>query len=177
MKQEIYKNMYQQICMTEEQKNSIWRRIQAEQTSLANTVRFRAKFPARAAVCAGVLLVSGMTVLAAGERCIRIAQSVLKRCRKEGVDFTLVNARFIKPLDQEYLFGSKAQVFITLEDNVLIGGLGDSVRRLLCVSGKTVKSFGYGDAFIPHGGVEGLMREFGLDEDAVYECVKAYARG
>lgn len=67
MKQEIYKNMYQQICMTEEQKNSIWRRIQAEQTSLANTVRFRAKFPARAAVCAGVLLVSGMTVLAAGE--------------------------------------------------------------------------------------------------------------
>ncbi len=120
---------------------------------------------------------SRITVLAAGERCIRIAQSVLKRCRKEGADFTLVNARFIKPLDQEYLFGSKAQVFITLEDNVLIGGLGDSVRRLLCVSGKTVKSFGYGDAFIPHGGVEGLMREFGLDEDAVYECVKAYARG
>lgn len=67
MKQEIYKNMYQQICMTEEQKNSIWRRIQAEKTSLANTVRFRAKLPTRAAVCAGVLLVSGMTVLAAGE--------------------------------------------------------------------------------------------------------------
>lgn len=118
---------------------------------------------------------SDVVMLAAGERCIRIAQSVLKRCQKEGVDFTLVNARFVKPLDEEYLSGCKASVFITLEDNVLIGGLGDGVRRLL--NGKTVKSFGYRDEFIPHGGVDALMDEFGLNEDEIYRCVKEYARG
>lgn len=63
MKQELYKNMYRQLTMTEEQKNRVWQRIQAKQ----NTVRTNARFSARAAVCAGVFLLSGMTVLAAGE--------------------------------------------------------------------------------------------------------------
>ncbi|MCI8975248.1 MAG: hypothetical protein HFH79_16950 [Lachnospiraceae bacterium] len=67
MKQGLYKKTYQQLCMTEEQKNNVWQRIQAERTRTQNTVRFKAAFPARAAVCAGVFLVSGMTVLAAGE--------------------------------------------------------------------------------------------------------------
>lgn len=63
MKQELYKNMYRKITMTEEQKNRVWQRIQAKQ----NTVHTNTRFSARAAVCAGVFLLSGMTVLAAGE--------------------------------------------------------------------------------------------------------------
>ncbi|MDE7324353.1 MAG: hypothetical protein K2N73_16900 [Lachnospiraceae bacterium] len=67
MKQELYKKMYQQICMTQEQKDSIWQRIQSEESLKEKKVRFGIHLPARAAVCAGMLLVSGMTVLAAGE--------------------------------------------------------------------------------------------------------------
>ena len=67
MEQELYKKTYQQICMTEEQKNNIWQRIQTHEAATPNTVRFKTLFPARAAVCAGVLFVSGMTVLASGE--------------------------------------------------------------------------------------------------------------
>lgn len=120
---------------------------------------------------------SNIIMLAAGERCIRIAQSVLNRCQKEGTDFTLVNARFVKPLDSDYLLSRKERIFITLEDNVLIGGIGDGVRRLLSGSGKEVVGFGYRDEFIPHGGVDELMREFGLDEEEIYKCVKKYAGG
>ncbi len=120
---------------------------------------------------------SNIIMLAAGERCIRIAQSVLNRCQKEGTDFTLVNARFVKPLDSDYLLSRKERIFITLEDNVLIGGIGDGVRRLLSGSGKEVVGFGYRDEFIPHGGIDELMREFGLDEEEIYKCVKNYAGG
>ena len=120
---------------------------------------------------------SNIIMLAAGERCIRIAQSVLNRCQKEGTDFTLVNARFVKPLDSDYLLSRKERIFITLEDNVLIGGIGDGVRRLLSGSGKEVVGFGYRDEFIPHGGIDELMREVGLDEEEIYKCVKNYAGG
>lgn len=119
---------------------------------------------------------SNIIVLAAGERCISIARAVLKKCEREGIDFTLVNARFIKPLDRELLLSSRESVVITLEDNVLIGGLGDAVLRLLHGTGKEVVKFGYRDEFIPHGGVDALMREFGLDEEEIFQCVKKYAR-
>lgn len=78
MKQELYKNMYRQICMTEGQKNSVWQRIQTKESEKEKTVRFKMLFSARAAVCAGVLLVSGMTVLAAGEFSVmdRIAETM-----------------------------------------------------------------------------------------------------
>ncbi|HJA01817.1 MAG TPA: 1-deoxy-D-xylulose-5-phosphate synthase, partial [Candidatus Gallimonas gallistercoris] len=101
---------------------------------------------------------SDMVLLAAGERCLNIARRVLKRAQNEGLDFTLVNARFVKPLDEGLLSSLKAHTVITIEDNVLIGGLGDSVARFYRGSGKEVVSFGYPDVFIPHGAPYDLMR-------------------
>lgn len=121
--------------------------------------------------------VSETMVLATGERCLNIAQHLLKRCRAQGLDFSLVNGCYVKPLDEELLLHCKEKVIITLEDNVLVGGFGDSVARLLRGSDKRVVSFGYKDCFIPHGGVEKLMCEFGLDEEKIYEYILSYARG
>lgn len=120
---------------------------------------------------------SSVMIFAAGERCLRLAQAVRKNCAAVGVDVTVVNARFVKPLDEKLLLHSPENVIITLEDNVLIGGLGDGVRRLLSESKKRVYCFGYRDEFIPHGGVDELMKEFGLDEQAITECVLEHARG
>lgn len=78
MKQELYKNMYRQICMTEGQKNSVWQRIQTKEAEKERAAWSKVPFSARAAVCAGVLLVSGMTALAAGEFSVmdRIAEAM-----------------------------------------------------------------------------------------------------
>ena len=120
---------------------------------------------------------SDIVLLAAGERCLNIARRVLKRAQNEGLDFTLVNARFVKPLDEGLLSSLKAHTVITVEDNVLIGGLGDSVARFYRGSGKEVVSFGYPDVFIPHGAPYDLMREYGLDEERIFACVREkYAR-
>ena len=120
---------------------------------------------------------SDIVLLAAGERCLHIARRVLWCARREGLDATLINARFLKPLDEGLLSAIGAHTVITLEDNVLIGGLGDAVSRFYRSSGKKIFSFGYPDAFIPHGAVGDLMREYGLDEDAVLACIREhYAR-
>lgn len=120
---------------------------------------------------------SDMVLLAAGERCLNIARRVLERAQNEGLDFTLVNARFVKPLDEGLLSSLKAHTVITIEDNVLIGGLGDSVARFYRGSGKEVVSFGYPDVFIPHGAPCDLMREYGLNEERIFACVREkYAR-
>ena len=73
MEQELFKNMYQQIRLDKEQKNRIWQHFTANADALAlngnerkNTEK-HSSLLTRAAVCAGALLVSGMTVLAANE--------------------------------------------------------------------------------------------------------------
>lgn len=115
---------------------------------------------------------SDIVLLAAGERCLNIARRVLERAQNEGFSFTLVNARFVKPLDEGLLSSLNAHTVITIEDNVLIGGLGDAVARFYRNSGKKVISFGYPDVFIPHGAPCDLMREYGLDEERIFACVR-----
>ena len=119
-----------------------------------------------------------------GERCLNIARRVLERAQNEGLDFTLVNARFVKPLDEGLLSSLKAHTVITIEDNVLIGGLGDSVARFYRGSGKEVVSFGYPDVFIParsairsHAGVRARRRaHFCLREGEICVPIKYFFR-
>lgn len=65
MKQEQFKNVYQQIYLTEKQKDKIWQHIEAG--SKTDSISKRPLLPTRIAVCFGVLLMSGMTVFAANE--------------------------------------------------------------------------------------------------------------
>ena len=121
---------------------------------------------------------SDIIVLAAGERCLKIAENVRTRAKNAGMDFTLVNARFLKPLDEELLSSRKERFVITLEDNALMGGLGDAVSRFYRNAGKTMYCFGYRDEFIPHGEVASLAAKHGLSEEDIFTCIKeCYARG
>ena len=112
---------------------------------------------------------SDIIVLAAGERCLKIAKNLLKRAQANGFEFSIVNARFLKPLDSELLNSLREEHIITLEDNVLIGGLGDAITRFYAGSDKKVTCFGYEDSFIPHGGVKELQEQFGLSEEKIFE--------
>lgn len=127
------------------------------------------------------ILHSNMTdiiIYAAGERCINLAERIYQRARLEEIPLTVVNARFLKPLDEELLASRPERNVITIEDNALIGGLGDAITRCLKNSGRNIFCFGYRDVFIPHGDARGLFSEFGPNEDEIFACVrKCHARG
>ncbi len=121
---------------------------------------------------------SDIIVLAAGERCISLAEKVRLRLSAQGKDLTLVNARFLKPLDEELLASRREKYVLTIEDNALCGGLGDAVSRFYRNSGKEIYCFGYDDAFIPHGDVCSLAAEHGVSEEKILAAIEAlYARG
>lgn len=117
---------------------------------------------------------SDIIVFAAGETGISIAENVRNKVQKEGIDFTIVNARFLKPIDAELLLSRKEKYVITIEDNALIGGLGDAINRFYLNSGKIICNFGYRDAFIPHGDISLLQTQYGLNEDKILECIRKF---
>ncbi len=121
---------------------------------------------------------SGIVLLAAGERCLALAERIRKSALDEGMDVGLVNARFLRPLDEVLLRSLPQRTLITLEDNALIGGLGDAVARFYRLHGieKNVVSFGFSDCFLPHGEPQELLRDFGLGEGPILDAIRsAYA--
>ena len=108
---------------------------------------------------------TNVTVLATGERCLIIAMKVLQNLQKQGKSFNVVNARFVKPLDEELLNNLSEEHVITMEDNVSIGGFGALVNNYLISAGKPckIKNFAYRDEFIPQGSIATLQKEYGVD--------------
>lgn len=93
-----------------------------------------------------------------------------------GIDATVVNARFVKPLDREMLRGLLTQVprLVTVEDHVLEGGFGSAVLEFLAEEGITevrVSRLGVPDRFIPHGTQEELRKICGINKDAITQTV------
>lgn len=114
-------------------------------------------------------------VLATGERCLIIAMKILQNMQKEGMDFDIVNARFVKPLDVELLNNLQDEYVITLEDNVAFGGFGSLVTNHLLQTGKAckIKTFAYRDEFIPQGNVADLQAEYGVNCKDVESYLKS----
>ena len=114
---------------------------------------------------------SDIIVLAAGERAIRIAENARTELLKKGEDFTLVNARFLKPLDTELLKKFCGKYVITVEDNAEIGGFGDAVSRFYRGTDTGVHCLAYRDVFIPHGEVKALSDEFGVSKEKLLAVI------
>jgi 1-deoxy-D-xylulose-5-phosphate synthase len=116
---------------------------------------------------------SKLTVIATGERCLILAMKILQKLQPKGIDFDVVNARFVKPLDEDFLNALQSEYVITLEDNVLLGGLGSMINNYLIKQGKStkIKNFAYVDKFIPHGGVSDLQEEYGLSQKEIEEYI------
>lgn len=89
----------------------------------------------------------------------------LEKLNARGIDFDVVNARFVKPLDLELLRNLGSRFLVTIEDNVLFGGFGQMVDAALTetVVRPSVKNFAYRDEFIPQGDVGNLQKEYGVD--------------
>ena len=100
-----------------------------------------------------------------------LAEKVRMELKDTGYACSLVNARFVKPLDTEMLekLAEDHSLFVTIEENVLAGGFGERVldyvnRAKLNVR---VRSVGISDDYVEHGNVGLLRREVGLDKDTI----------
>ncbi len=106
---------------------------------------------------------------------VSIALEVCEKLKKAGRNFTLVNARFIKPLDEELLVGlsKKHKLIYTLEDNVVSGGFGSSILELLSRlrADVDVRIIGFDDSFIPHGEKEELYSLKKIDSESVFNTI------
>ena len=115
-----------------------------------------------------------LTVIAAGERSLFVAMQTLHALQKEGCDFDVVNARFVKPIDLELLNGLTSEYVVTIEDNVAIGGFGEQMTSALLRMKKPckIKTFAYVDEFIPQGSVDDLQRKYGVDCAQIQAYIK-----
>ena len=94
---------------------------------------------------------------------------------ENGINPTIVNATFIKPIDKDLLqeIKDKGYNILTVEDNMLNGGLGSLIKSYLSeIDYKgTIRSLGYNDEFIPQGNIEVLYKEYGLDCESISKAI------
>ena len=99
------------------------------------------------------------------------ALKVSEELEKEGVTIAVINARFVKPLDEELIldFAKKTGKIITVEENALIGGFGSAICELLADKNIPVKikRIGLPDKFIEHGDLKTLKRKYALTSEAL----------
>ena len=102
------------------------------------------------------------------------AVEVAELLKKQNINSEVINARFLKPLDEKFIVKSikKTGRVATIEDNTLKGGLGSSVIELVNKSNLQnikVETFGYDDCFVPHGGTEELEKIYKQDVESIAE--------
>jgi len=94
---------------------------------------------------------------------------------KEGLSGTIVNVRFVKPLDSgllKQLIVPGKPVF-TIEEGILEAGFGSAVSEAL---GRPVVRMGIPCEFVPHGKREFLLKKYGLDKEGIVRCVKEHSK-
>ncbi len=116
-----------------------------------------------------------LTLLAIGhpvQACLQAAEALAE----EGLSVGVVNARFAKPLEREFLLGiaRRAPVLVTVEENTFIGGFGDAVREALEGESIPVRTIALPDAFVEHGTQAKLRDLVGLSADKIARRVKEF---
>jgi 1-deoxy-D-xylulose-5-phosphate synthase len=97
---------------------------------------------------------------------------------KDGIDTTVINARFVKPLDSELIIAlaRSRRLIVTVEDAYLAGGFGSAVMELLEENSLLDKikiiRMGVPDRIVTHGDPKLLLAKFGLDADGIYSKVR-----
>lgn len=138
----------------------------------------------RAPICLGKSEVihegSRVALLAVGSM-VKMAEEVQKQLKERmDMDAALVNARFVKPIDEELLrsFADTYELVVTLEENVKDGGFGE---RVLDFAEEEDLPFGVEiialpDRFIPHGSVSYQMKQVGFTPEDICGRIEEYYR-
>ena len=117
----------------------------------------------------------GITLFAAGSM-VKTAEEVRDGLKKEGIPCSLVNARFIKPVDEEMIrrLEDGHKLLVTMEENVASGGFGERVRDYVEDAGLSLQvlPIAIPDEYVEHGNVELLKQEIGIDETSILRRIK-----
>lgn len=110
---------------------------------------------------------------------VQAALDAAKALDAEGIELAVVNARFVKPLDETMIIGlaRKHGILITVEENALQGGFGSAVLELLeqhGIEGTLVLRLGYPDSYIPQGEQHELRAMLGLDSAGIAGSIKTF---
>ena len=115
---------------------------------------------------------SGLAILAFGTM-VAPAERIAER-----LDATLVNMRFIKPLDEELVerLSARHAAFVTIEENAIAGGAGAAVGELLAVRGiqMPLLHLGIPDQFVEHGSRDDCLKMAGLDPAALEAAIERF---
>lgn len=112
---------------------------------------------------------------------VKTAHEVRQNLKWKGFECTLINARFVKPLDEGRLLEltKEHKLIVTLEENVLDGGFGKHVSEFYEEIGSDVQvlNIALPDAYVEHGNVEVLKQECGIDAETIEKKIIAAAMG
>ena len=106
------------------------------------------------------------------------AMEAADNLEKDGIETTIINARFVKPLDAQLILAlaQTKRFILTVEEAYLAGGFGSAVLELLeennLLDRVKVVRMGVPDRIITHGDPKLLLAKYGLDADGIYQKVK-----
>lgn len=114
-------------------------------------------------------------VLAIGDM-VKKALNVREILLKDNINPTIVNARFLKPMDENLLhelFKNHSEV-ITLEDNVISGGFGSRINKFVIDNNYNIKveNIGIPDKYVEHGNVDQLFETIGMSDEQIANRIK-----
>ncbi len=108
---------------------------------------------------------------------VKTAVEVRKRLHEEGFSCSVINARFVKPIDEnavEYA-ARHHRLLVTMEENVASGGFGEKVREYfdgLTTDCKLI-NIAIPDEYVEHGNVDLLKKEIGIDDESITNVILA----
>jgi 1-deoxy-D-xylulose-5-phosphate synthase len=157
-------------------------------TALAHDGPFALRYPRGAAPHAGSvpmrpLSIATMNIVRTGDdiallavgKMVGVAAAAAEALAAEGVTCTVIDARYVKPLDPGLAeLAARHPAVLTIEDGTVIGGFGDAVLEALAEADLSVpiRRLGLPDRFIEHGAQPLLLHKFSLDVDGVTAAVR-----
>jgi 1-deoxy-D-xylulose-5-phosphate synthase len=108
------------------------------------------------------------------------AIAAARELEEEGIHSSVINGRFIKPMDRDMLvnLATHTKKILTVEEGAVIGGFGSGVMELLSEEGiaMPVKSIGIPDIFLSHGSQKMLRKQIGLDQEGIKRAIKQWLK-
>ncbi|HSS93097.1 MAG TPA: transketolase C-terminal domain-containing protein, partial [Candidatus Dormibacteraeota bacterium] len=122
---------------------------------------------------------SDAAIFAVG-RMVEVAKEAAERLALQGVECTVVNARWVKPVDPRIVeWARRHAVVMTVEDNVGSGGFGGAVLEALAPHGLAgrVRTLALPDQFLPQGKAADILKENGLDAAGIAQATFTAVKG
>ena len=126
-----------------------------------------------------------VALLAAGSM-VETGEMVEKILKENNISCSLINVRFIKPVDREMILSEaeRCPLLVTMEENVFSGGFGEKVldiinknRRNEKINNTRILNFSIPDKYVEHGNPEVLKKELGIDANTIADVVIKELRG